>query len=390
MIFFITFELQIISYKTIYMKKTFLVLGMLVILLSNSIAQNTEVKVEKKTKVPVTTKVDSIKKVIVIKDNDQSLDTLTNVTVVVNGDKITINGKEADKNDPRLKIIRKSTKKSSTFTPQDKKNPEEKMEEIEIITGDDMQEEDSEDLNENQGRDRFNLMVPPPPNKAFLGVVSEEVKEGAKINEVSEESPADKAGLKKDDIITAVNETSINNPKALYETIGKFKPNDQIVVHFLREGKNKSVNVSLAKNKNTPNVQYFNFGPGNTPGMPKGFRQEGPNQFEFNMPDFPGMEGIMNNMEKKPKLGISIEDLEEGEGVKITNVNENSPADKQGLKKEDIILEINDKKVKDVDGLKPIFQSAKEGSSFKFQIRRNKETKIIEVKLPKKLKTADL
>lgn len=374
MIFFITFELQIISYKTIYMKKTFLVLGMLVILLSNSIAQNTEVKVEKKTKVPVTTKVDSIKKVIVIKDNDQSLDTVTNLTVVVNGDKITINGKEAEKNDPRLKIIRKSTKKSSTFTPQDKKNPEEKMEEVEIITGDDMQEEDSDDLNDNQERDRFNLMAPPTPNKAFLGVVSEEVKEGVKINEVSEESPADKAGLKKEDIITAVNENSISNPKELYETIGKFKPNDQIVVHFLRDGKNKSVNVTLAKNKNTPNVQYFNFGPGSALGMP----------------NLPGMEGIMGNMERKPKLGISIEDLEDGEGVKITNVNENSPADKQGLQKEDIILQINDKKVKDVDGLKPIFQSAKEGSSFKFQIKRNKETKIIEVKLPKKLKTADL
>jgi serine protease Do len=370
------------------MKKPFLVLGLLVILLSNSIAQNTEVKVEKKTKVPVTTKVDSIKKVIVIKDNDQSLDTLTNVTVVVNGDKITINGKEADKNDPRLKIIRKSTKKSSTLAPLNKIKPVEKMEEIEIITGDDMQEEESEDLSENQGRDRFNLMAPPPPNKAFLGVVSEEVKEGAKINEVSEESPADKAGLKKDDIITAVNETSINNPKALYETIGKFKPNDQIVVHFLREGKNKSVNVSLAKNKNTPNVQYFNFGPGNTPGMPKGFRQEGPNQFEFNMPDFPGMEGIMKRVDKKPKIGISIEDIETSEGVVIKSVLAGSPADKAGLKVNDIITSLDKNEVKDVNDLK--WEYIEAGQVLKFGIKRDKIEKIIEVKIPKKLKTADL
>jgi serine protease Do len=372
------------------MKKTLLVLGMMLVLIGNSIAQQAEVKVENKTKVPVTVKVDSIKKVIVIKGNDHALDTLTNLTVVVNGDKITINGKEADKNDPRLKIIKKSTKKSSRLAPLDTQKPGEKMEEIEIITGDDMLEEESDDLNDNQGRDRFNLMAPPPPNKAFLGVVSEEVKEGVKINEVSEDSPADKAGLKKEDIITAVNDNSIHDPKELYETIGKYKPTDQIIVHFLREGKNKSVNVTLAKNKNTPNVQYFNFGPGNAPGMPREFRQEGPNQFEFRLPNLPGMEGIMDNMDRKPKLGISIEDLEEGEGVKITNVSENSPADKQGLQKEDIILQINDKKVKDVDGLKPLFQSAKEGSSFKFQIRRNKETKVIEVKLPKKLKTADL
>jgi serine protease Do len=39
---------------------------------------------------------------------------------------------------------------------------------------------------------------------AFLGVTTEEAKEGAKITNVVKESAAEKAGLKKDDIITKV------------------------------------------------------------------------------------------------------------------------------------------------------------------------------------------
>ena len=85
-----------------------------------------------------------------------------------------------------------------------------------------------------------------------------------------------------------------------------------------------------------------------------------------------------------------MEDVEENEGVKISSVSENSPAAKAGLKEDDIITEVNDKKVKDVDGIKPIIKGASEGTVFKFNITRNGKKSVIEVKIPKKLKTADL
>jgi S1-C subfamily serine protease len=103
------------------------------------------------------------------------------------------------------------------------------------------------------------------------------------------------------------------------------------------------------------------------------------------------MEGMtIPGFENKPKLGISIEDTETADGVKITNVSENSPAAKSGLLENDIIVQVNDQKIKEVDGLKPIIKDAKEGTSFTFQVKRNKELKTILVKLPKKLKTANL
>ena len=86
-------------------------------------------------------------------------------------------------------------------------------------------------------------------NAAFLGVITESVEKGAMINSVSENSPAQKAGLKEDDIITKVNDKKIDGPNALYEVVGEFKPDDKINIIYLREGKEKKTTAVLEKNK---------------------------------------------------------------------------------------------------------------------------------------------
>jgi serine protease Do len=258
-------------------------------------------------------------------------------------------------------------------------------------------------INED-GDDNFDMVIPnqAKTNEAFLGVVTEQTEQGAKINQVSDESPAAKSGLKEGDIITKVNDIKIDGPASLYDAIGKSKPEDKVTISYIRSGKTNTLVASLAKNKNT--MQYYNFSSPEGPGAPsfdltpKQYfdpntrkLQPSPRGFSFTIPNFPGMEDMrIAGIENKPKLGISIEDLETGEGVNITSVNENSPAAKGGLKENDIIVQVNDQKIKDVDALKPIIKEAKEGTSFTFQVKRNKELKTIVVKLPKKLKTADL
>ena len=150
--------------------------------------------------------------------------------------------------------------------------------------------------------------------------------------------------------------------------------------------------VELAKNKPqefsfTPDQGRTiepNWGPNN-----RGRGNNGMQRFGFELPQMPELNNLFGNIEK-PKLGISVEDIEENEGVKISSVSENSPAAKAGLKEDDIITDVNDKKVKDVDGIKPIIKGATEGTVFKFNITRNGKKTMIEVKIPKKLKTADL
>ena len=62
--------------------------------------------------------------------------------------------------------------------------------------------------------------------------------------------------------------------------------------------------------------------------------------------------------------------------------------EKAGLKSNDIITEFDENKVTDVNDLK--WNYLQEGQVLKFTVLRNGEKKKIEVKIPKKLKSADL
>ena len=347
-------------------------------------------------------------KVTVTIDGDKNTKVKTdvdvNMTVVVDGNKVTINGKEVDENDPRLSIEGKGNKR--VILKKLDKQPRilvegKPLNSLDFGKG---QELGGDIIINENGNDNFDIFVPneSKTNEAFLGVVTEQTEQGAKVNQVSDESPAAKAGLKEGDIITKVNDIKIDGPASLYDAIGKSKPEDKVTISYIRSGKTNTLVASLAKNKNT--MQYYNFSSPEGQGAPS-FNmsprqyfdpntrklQPSPRGFSFAIPNFPGMEDMrIAGIENKPKLGISIEDLETGEGVNITSVNENSPAAKGGLKENDIIVQVNDQKIKDVDALKPLIKEAKEGSSFTFQVKRNKELKTIVVKLPKKLKTADL
>lgn len=312
------------------------------------------------------------------------LDSAENMTVVINGDQVTINGVPADKNDPR--IIRRGkvtiiggnpgetiTVKSDTVNVNDF--------EIEDIEG-----------------DRSDMFAPPPPppmNAAFLGVMTEaaENTKGAIVNSVSDASPAQKAGLKEKDIITKLNDKIIDGPNTLYEAVGEFKPEEKVNITYLREGKEKKTTAVLEKNKNVAsnnnNNNYFFAPNGMMPNnLRRGFKISPDQDFNFEMPELRSLDGLTGQFNRKPKLGISIEDLETGEGVKVKSVNDGSPAEKAGFKANDIIVMFDDKKVTDVSDLK--WEFIKEGQTLKFTVQRGGERKNIEVKIPKKLKTADL
>lgn len=314
------------------------------------------------------------------------LESTENMTVVINGDQVTINGVPADKNDPRIirrgkVIITKGDKGGETI----------------IINGDSGKSNNIElEEIELEAEDMIAPPPPPPPppmNAAFLGVMTEaaENTKGAIINSVSDASPAQKAGLKEKDIITKLNDKIIDGPNTLYEAVGEFKPEEKVNITYLREGKEKKTTAVLEKNKNVAsnNNIYFNAPNGMMPNnLRRGFKISPDQDFNFEMPELRSLDGLTGQFNRKPKLGISIEDLETGEGVKVKSVNEASPAEKAGFKANDIIVMFDDKKVIDVSDLK--WEFIKEGQTLKFTVQRGGESKNIEVKIPKKLKTADL
>jgi len=304
------------------------------------------------------------------------------MNIVIDGDHVMINGEEVAENDPRINGSGNKRIKIQKMITAPKKVQGFKLDRNNKLQeeNDEMEEDDMEEMD----------TPTPPMNKAFLGVVTASTEKGAKVKEVSEGSPAAKAGIQADDIITQVKDEKVTGPEDLYAVIGKYKPEEQVNISLLRNDKKMTVLATLAKNKNNqPPVQFFNFG---EPEMNNGRGNQRRPGFNFELPNIPELNGIMDRYVRKPKLGITIEDLEVGEGVKITSVTEGSPAEKAGLEKNDIITSLNDKKVKDVDGIKPILNANNnlEGSSFKFNINRNGKANVVEVKFPKKLKTADL
>lgn len=349
-----------------------------------------EIISKKKTgEVTVTAKEVKIDTTILDGNNDSIINKNVNLSIVIDGDKITINGKPADKNDPRLKMMGKSSigkngKRKKVIiediTTEDKPEMEERAEKMEAPE----MEEGSDDV--------IDLMAPPAPptNAAFLGVMSEENEKGAKINIVSENSPAEKAGLQPNDIIKKVNDKNVDGPKSLYEVVGTMKPNDKITITYLRDGKELTTNATLAKNKalNAPQTFSFTTPNGQMPNIRRGFRIRPDQNFSFEMPELKELDGLINRNTNKPKLGISVEDIESSEGVKIKSVTAGSPAEKAGLKTNDIIIQFDENKVSDVNDLK--WNYLQEGQVLKFTIQRNGEKKKIEVKIPKKLKSADL
>mgnify|MGYP000935938814 CR=1 FL=1 len=60
-------------------------------------------------------------------------------------------------------------------------------------------------------------------------------------------SPAEKAGLKRGDVILKINDTEINNSNDVSNIVSKSKVNDKLVMLILRNGQTQFVTVVVGK-----------------------------------------------------------------------------------------------------------------------------------------------
>jgi Cu/Ag efflux protein CusF len=91
-----------------------------------------------------------------------------------------------------------------------------------------------------------------------------------------------------------------------------------------------------------------------------------------------------------PKIGISIEDLTEGAGAKVLEVTEGSPAAKAGIAKNDIITSVDGSSICDVATLQEKASDLKAGDAITFKLTRDGKSKEVTVKIPKKVKKANI
>ena len=98
----------------------------------------------------------------------------------------------------------------------------------------------------------------------------------------------------------------------------------------------------------------------------------------------------MSRSTSGPKLGLSVQDTDNGKGVKVLEVDEDSNAAKAGLKEDDVITEVDGKAVNSVDEVSKIIRESKDKNSVMVKLQRGNKTQNVEVKIPRKLKSADL
>ncbi len=83
--------------------------------------------------------------------------------------------------------------------------------------------------------------------------------EGIYIEETSEDGAARSAGIKKGDIIIAVNGIRVNSVSELQEQVGKHRPGDQVMVIVKRDGAEKTFNVMLRNMKGNTSIVKESF-----------------------------------------------------------------------------------------------------------------------------------
>lgn len=367
---------------------TAVVLGFTAFGFSAQAQEDKEVIIEKAKKDKAAAEKDrkETQEIIIRKKGDKD----TKITVEIKGDKITVNGKPLSEfKDGDITINKREFKvfdgqRNFAFGPG---------EEMELLFNNDHMG----DFGMKEGKPR-----------AFLGVTTnsntdddKEAKTGAEITNVTKGSAAEKAGLKEGDVITKINDTKIENPGDLTDAITSHKPKDEVTVHYKRDGKDMSAKAVLGETKQMRGMAYSFSGPGGqvrsftVPGVPVAPRMPATPGFQWNE-DMNGL-GRLKEMEafgtmfpRQQKLGLKIQDTEEGNGVKVLDADKDSPAEKAGLQKDDIVTEIGGVKINNTDDARDQLHENAEKSSYTIKAKRNGKEMSFEIKIPKKLKTANL
>jgi serine protease Do len=279
------------------------------------------------------------------------------VTVEINGDKITVNGKPLDEykdDDVSVRLHKYKELEGLSRSPG---------------TG----------VWNYNGDNNFQFFNE-DANHAMLGVITEKADQGVEIQDVTKESAAQKAGLKEGDIITKVDDKKMEDPDDLTKAIRSHKPGDKVSITYLRDKKEQKTTAELTKwrGAGAMNLNGDNFK------MDMG---------DFKMPRSKTIAPYGQNWSwsgGSPKLGISVQDTDDGKGVKVIDVDDESNAEKAGIKEDDVITEVDGKAVNSTDEISKIIRESKDKTSVMLKLQRGGKSQNIEVKMPRKIKTADL
>ena len=217
-------------------------------------------------------------------------------------------------------------------------------------------------------------------NRAMLGVVTEGNDKGAEIQSITKESAAEKAGLKKGDVIVKIDNRKIDAAEDVTDAIRAHKPGDKVAITYMRDSKEHKATAELGRWKGI-DVKAMK--------VPKIVEGYGVNEREFDRTWSNG-QNVYTTSSSRPKLGMSVQDTDDGKGVKVLELRDDGTAAKAGIKEGDIITQIDGTAVNGADEISKLMKEKKDQPVVKFQVTRGGKQQTIEVKIPRKLKTVDM
>ncbi len=211
-----------------------------------------------------------------------------------------------------------------------------------------------------------------------------QVKFGILVTGLIKGEAAEKAGIKKYDVIQFLNDEKMRRPEDLSETIRNLEPGSKAVIKLVRDGKEMSLTATLGKISEEPKFLWQKKGD-----FPKGEFPRGPFP-QGHMPDGP----FIFNSGGGAFLGVRLQalsaDLANYFGVKadggalVLNVEKDSPAQKAGLKDGDVIVQLDGKNIQNPEDVIKAIEKKEKGDKVDIQIIRHNKKESIKAELEKR------
>jgi len=177
---------------------------------------------------------------------------------------------------------------------------------------------------------------------------------GALVADVVEDGPAAAAGIKVGDVIVDFNGTPVNESNELPLLVARTPVGTTVTVNVLREKESFDVRVTIAELKDEE-VAAATQGEGERLGL------------------------SVQNLTPEIAQTLGIEGVK---GVVVTSVESGSPAEDAGLRRGDVVLEVNRNAVEDTDSYRKALKASEKAKNVLFLIRRGENTIFLAVKPP--------